>query len=209
MNARAANQPVPPAPRADRAEMTEIVESILASLKGDVSAADMTIYQELEQLAKFIRDAKNEIQLLRPQDIREKYLPSATDELDAIVGATEQATHSILDAVESLEKLGPTLTGDATARINDVVTRIYEACNFQDITGQRINKVVKTMKAIEQKIDGLLSAFGDELARERAAAAAAAEAAKRPAREVDLLNGPQLPTEAVSQDDIDALFNKA
>ena len=33
-----------------------------------------------------------------------------------------------------------------------VVTRIYEACSFQDITGQRIGKVVTALKAIEGRV---------------------------------------------------------
>jgi len=194
-------------PRADRAEITEVVQSIVTSLSGDLLPADLTLYRELETLAKFIHDAKTEISALRPQEIREEHLPTATDELDAIVEATAEATHTILDAVESIEKIAGSLPGGIGESLGDHVMAIYQACSFQDITGQRINKVVKTLKQIETKVDQLLSAFGDEVAQKRADAAAAARLQKG-TRDEHLLNGPQLPQEAVSQADIDALFLK-
>ncbi|MBL8697285.1 MAG: protein phosphatase CheZ [Alphaproteobacteria bacterium] len=197
--------------RADRAEITEVVESIVSSLSGDLSAGDIQIYSELESLASFIRDAKSEIAALQPHEIREKHLPSATDELDAIVGATADATHTILDAVETVEKVAASLPPETGQLLSDPVTAIYQACSFQDITGQRINKVVKTLKQIENKVDQLLGAFGDEVARERTRAQAEQEAAtakQREARSEHLLNGPQSPQAAVSQADIDALFDK-
>ncbi len=197
-------------PRADRAEITEVVQSIVTSLSGDLSPGDVSLYRELESLAKFIHEAKSEVAALRPQDIRDKHLPTATDELDAIVSATADATHTILDAVESIERISTSMPEGAA--LGDHVIAIYQACSFQDITGQRINKVVKTLKQIESKVDQLLSAFGDEVAQQRTKAtneAAAAQESAKAAREEHLLNGPQLPTEAVSQADIDALFMKS
>ncbi|MBI3451780.1 MAG: protein phosphatase CheZ [Rhodospirillales bacterium] len=198
-----------PANAVDRGEIAEIVQSVVISLKGDITAADLSIYQELAGLAQFIRAAKNEIAALRPDEIREKHLPNATDELDAIVGATEEATNIILDSVERIEGVANTLDAENKQKLGDNVTRIYEACNFQDITGQRITKVVKTLKQIETKVSALVNAFGDEATRGKAAAATAAAAAApaKPA-DADLLNGPQLPANASSQADIDALFNK-
>ena len=48
------------------------------------------------------------------------------------------------------------------AKLQDAVTQIYEACSFQDITGQRITKVVTTLKAIEGKVAHIISTFGAE-----------------------------------------------
>src|SRR3546814_553319 len=89
--------------------------------------------------------------------------------------------------------------------ITDAVTRVYEACNFQDITGQRITKIVKALQHIETKVDALLNAFGEELEEQRKARQAAKAAAK-PTKDGHLLNGPQLPDEATKQADIDALL---
>lgn len=158
------------------------------------------LFDELTRLARFIAAAKRDIAALHPDEIRQKHLPSATDELDAIVAATAEATGSILDAAEKLTAIdAPQGVGE---QITEHVTRIFEACTFQDITGQRITKVVKTLKQIEAKVGDLVAAFGDAPAPARAIKAAAKGDAA-------LLNGPQLPQNAASQSDIDALFEKS
>jgi chemotaxis protein CheZ len=198
--------PADPRP-ADRKEIEQVVQSIVATLRGDMSAEELSLYAELEGLSRFIRHAKIEIAALRPDEIQDKHLPSATDELDAIVGSTEKATHIILDSVEKIEHACGTLTGAAKDDIANAVTNIYEACNFQDITGQRIGKVVRTLKQIEDKVAGLVKAFGDEIDR---AAKAVPELVQGPQTEAvadrALLNGPQLPGTGNTQADIDALF---
>jgi chemotaxis protein CheZ len=189
----------------NRDEIEKVVQSVVATLRGDMTAHELSLYAELEGLSRFIRHAKAEIAALRPDEIQDKHLPTAADELDAIVGSTEQATNVILDSVEKIEKASTSLEGESKDAIGTAITDIYEACNFQDITGQRINKVVRTLKQIEEKVAGLVKAFGDEI--DRAAGVAQTHAAA-PAADADkaLLNGPQLPGNANSQADIDALF---
>ena len=89
--------------------------------------------------------------------------------------------------------------------IQERVISIFEACNFQDLTGQRISKVMSTMKFIEQHINEMMNIWGG------------VDAIKAHAppivdtREGDdkLLNGPKLDGDVghASQDDIDAMFN--
>ena len=194
----------------ERAEIVEIVRSVVSTLRGDFSAADVTLYGELQALGAFIAAAKAEIAAIRPHDIQQQHLPTATDELSAVVGATAQATGEILDVVEQIEKLGPQLAAEHAAKVTDLVTRIYEACNFQDITGQRITKVVKTLQQIDAKVAAIVTAFGEKLPGEHAANAQAEPApAPQPSQaapDAGLLNGPQLPGQGISQADIDALF---
>jgi chemotaxis protein CheZ len=186
-----------PVPEADA--VASVVEAVLASLSGEMSVADLKLYHELQQLARYIAAAKREIAEIEPSDINAR-IPEAADELDAVVEHTAEATGTILDAAETMEKLAPTLAADASAAVASAVTRIYEACNFQDITGQRITKVVKTLKYIEQKIDALLAAFGDGNAVPRAVAPPPTEDT------VQLMAGPQLPAIANTQADIDAIL---
>jgi chemotaxis protein CheZ len=121
-----------------------------------------------------------------------------------VVAATAAATGVILDEAEVLEKLGATLPPEAQAQISDSVTKIFEASNFQDITGQRITKVVKTLRYIETKVHGLLAAFGDQIEHY------VPEPEPVPETEEDadkkLMNGPQMPSAANSQADIDAIL---
>lgn len=160
------------------------------------------LFAELTRLARFIEAAKRDIAALHPDEIRQKHLPTATDELDAIVAATAEATGAILDAAEKLTAIGSTAGPGVSDQITDQVTRIFEACTFQDITGQRITKVVKTLKQIEAKVADLVHAFGDAPAPRRRAGTPAA------AGDAELLNGPQLPGAAASQSEIDAFFEK-
>ena len=198
---------------ASPAEIAAIVESVMSRLTGDLTTTDLKLYTELEALARFIQNARTEIAAVRPDQITGTDIPLATDELDAVVGATEEATGTILDACEALEKVSGAVPPEAAEQITGAVTRIYEACNFQDITGQRITKVVKTLKHIEERVSAMLGAFGDEIAKHQgerppappAAAPAPAPAAPKPG-ETDLLNGPQLPDDAKKQAEIDAIL---
>lgn len=203
------------------ADVAGVVEALLASMTGDVTAEDVQLYKELEGLARYIHAARCEIAAINPGEIQSQFLPSASDELDAIVEATEKATNQIMDAAEVLEALEAEVSPDAAERLAQATTQIYEACTFQDITGQRITKVVRTLKIIEERVDGLVRAFDPAFDKTRTADPAAAAAASpvaagmagaaagvEPPKPTDeeLLNGPQMVENAMRQDDIDALL---
>lgn len=192
-------------------EIASVVEALFSTMNGDLTARDLRLYDEINDLATYIQKAKTEIADLRPNDIRDDHIPSATDELDAIVSATEEATGKILDAVENVENGLGALTAEQAEPLLEQVTNIYEACNFQDITGQRISKVVKTLKYIDTKVDALLSVFGDEIATAKPAEETedqkSYEAVTSRKDDDQVLGGPQAGDEAINQEDIDALFS--
>lgn len=166
---------------------------------------------EMRALAVCIEQTKAEIAALSPTGTASDRLMVVTSELDAIVEATEGATESILEAAEKLDGLGRELRSCATEdgyvtriadEMGDVIVGIYEACNFQDITGQRISKVVRTLDFIEQRILAMIEIWGHE-----AIADIVPEATEEHANaEAKLLNGPQLTEHAITQDEIDKLF---
>ena len=182
-------------------EVGEVVASIMDTLEGDMSALDLRVYRELDGLAKFITSAKAEIAAVRTEDISNKHLPDATDQLDAIVRHTEEATGAILGAAEIINAEAGKLECQA---INDQVMLIFEACGFQDITGQRISKVVAALKHIEERIEKITTIFGDQ-PRGMESPQDDAESNDRDEDE-KLLNGPSLPANANDQEDIDALL---
>ena len=157
---------------------------------------------DLRELVQFIQKAKGEIASLRPDEIKEQHLSVASDELDAIVVATEEATNEIMEAAETVETVAEQLDEAVQETLNDAVTRIFQACSFQDITGQRISKVVGALKHIEGKVENMVSMLGGVVAP--AAPAPAPVVADDP--DAALLNGPQLPGKGNRQDEIDALF---
>lgn len=190
-----------------REEVAELVREMLTSMAGDMSAQDMALYKELEGLARYIQHARREISALQPEDIRTQHLATAHDELDAVVEATEQATFAIFDACDVVSGIAGSVDGERGARLTDAVTRIYEACNFQDVTGQRITKVVRALKHIEAKVDALVAAFGGQtIVGDEVVPIEVAIAAPKGADDTALLHGPQLPGNAISQDEIDRLL---
>lgn len=195
------------------ADIDRIVDSVMTHLQADVRVADLRLYEELAALAEYIQKARAEVAELRPREIQDEFIPSATDELDAVVGATEQATHSIMDRAEQIENLCEKMPAEVAEDVSNAVTEIFMACGFQDITGQRITKVVKALKHIETRVDALLSAFGHDPMGEKAhsdksaASGGETQASSGEIDEKSLLNGPQMPDEAIRQADIDKFFN--
>lgn len=182
-------------------DLVEVVRGLLESRQGDVALQDRRVYGELEALAGLIRRTKEEIRQIRPEEIRAEHIPGANVELDAIVRHLEEATGNILDAAETIETVAAVAAPEVGEPLLDAVTSIYEACNFQDISGQRITKVVSTLQTIETRLVLLVDALGSSGRNP------GESAPKRGlADETHLLAGPQLPDNANSQAEIDALL---
>jgi chemotaxis protein CheZ len=173
---------------------------VLTTICDELIAKENALLREVEELGRTISIAKTEIAALRVDDIADFDIPLATDELDAIVDHTAQATNAILESCEALDDLAATLSGEPGEVLQTATTRIYEACSFQDITGQRITKVVDTLKAIENKVAHIIGTFGRTPAGPPPQQTAAED------QPVALLNGPQLPSNAMDQSDIDKLL---
>ena len=124
-----------------------------------------------------------------------------------MVGATEEATNKIMDVCDEMSAIAKKLAPEFKDQLINCTTKIFEACNVQNITGQRITKVVQTLKHIDSRVEALIKAMGEETHRIDGAGLIT------PANDVDsektLLNGPQLPSNAVTQDKIDRLLSGA
>ncbi len=195
----AANTPLSPD------DISSIVRQVMETLSGDVTASDLKFYAELEDLAGYIRRAKQEIAAIKPKDISDSHIPKATDELDAVVGATEEATNKIMDVCDQISAIAGNCSPEISEQLVGCTTRIFEACNFQDITGQRITKVVQTLKHIDGKVEALMNALGGEINHGEGESTGGSSSAPVDPDKA-LLNGPQLPQNAIDQDTVDKLF---
>ena len=178
--------------------VSDIVMAMLSTMSGDVSVREAALLHEIGTLGAAVADARQEIAALRVEDIRLSHIPCATDELDAIVAHTAAATESILEVCETLDALGDALDGEPGRDLQAATSKIYEACSFQDITGQRITKVVAALKAIETTVARIVETLGVK-------ALPVADIVDAPPA-ASLLNGPQLPAAAMDQSDIDRLL---
>ena len=152
----------------------------------------------LEYLSNHIRVTREEIGALKLGD-GEGLLSSTADELEEVVAETARAANEIMAAAEAVEAVAAGTDAQTRNALQAAATRIYEASAFQDITGQRITKVVRAFQHIESRIEALAKACGDALSRSGAKEALSGDAA--------LLNGPQLSRAAATQSEIDSLFD--
>jgi chemotaxis protein CheZ len=168
---------------------------------------------ELDLIHDAINRTKREIATLHGKSFDGQEMAKVNGELGAVVGGTEQATQQILEAVEAIDQAATALSKNISPDqqkllsedIQERVVAIFEACNFQDLTGQRISKVMTTMKFIESHINVMMDIWGGVDAL-KAHAAPIVDAREGDAK---LLNGPKLDGDIghASQDDIDALFD--
>ncbi len=166
------------------------------------------IIAELTALKDHIQTIMSEVAAVRHPRASEDRLHTAAQELDAIVTATEGATNDILETAEKIGDIAAELPGlssdpaiaERADKLNDLVGELFTGCAFQDITGQRVNKVIGVLEFVEQRIGKMIDAFGPPFAD--------VAIPNYDARDGDksLLNGPQDANKAVSQDDIDNMF---
>ncbi len=181
----------------DRSKVVTIVNSVIAKMADSTDANQEAVIKELRGVLDVIQAFRQDIAGLRPQDLTAKHVPGATDELDAVVTATKQATDTIMSSCEVMEKAAAGKADPLAQTVSDEVTKIYEACSFQDVTGQRIKKVVGVLGEIQSKVEHLLEIVGHN-----------DDTVSQDTRTGDarLLNGPQMPANAMSQEDIDKLL---
>jgi chemotaxis protein CheZ len=181
-------------------EVLDLSHQLADAMKAFFGSLDQSVIGEFRYIAEFIQKTRNEIADLQPNEIRDNRIPGASVELDAVVRDTEQATNSIMSEAEILLNADVVTLSAYKAQVDEAMMRVIEACAFQDLTGQRVNKVIATLRHIEERV----SHFADALGVTDTAHVETDE--ERRQREL-ILNGPQINGPAASQDDIDAMFN--
>ncbi|MBY0356205.1 MAG: protein phosphatase CheZ [Rickettsiales bacterium] len=190
-----------------------IFENMASTLHAD-APPDSFLRAEIAKLALYIAEAKREIFAIAPS-LEPENDKSATNinvaglELSEVVKATEEATNTILDATDEIIKLaGATSDKESGIKTSDAANRIYDACTFQDITGQRINKVARTLEHVELKVNRLVHLFSDSSQHIQDIDKWNNDEKSRHDKRPDalLMNGPSLTNSAPSQDEIDKLF---
>ncbi len=183
-------------------EVSGVTEILIKTMQLYFRSLNVRIYEECQSLSDYIFNARREIAALQPENVDGARIPRAGKELDAIVRQTEEATNTIMDASEKIMAADSDDADAFRGQVNEQVMRIFEACSFQDITGQRISKVVETLSYIEARANQLKSILG------------VAEQSDIPdesapkSEEEALLSGPALEGEGIDQDEVDALMEE-
>ncbi len=177
-------------------------EALVALMRGFFQQLDKRRSEEFSVIAGYIAKAKEEIREMRPHDISHERIPTAGAEMEAITRDTEAATHTIMNCAEAI--MGADISDPAAykAQVDDEVMKIFEACSFQDITGQRVSKVINVLKQIEERVGRLANTLGVD-------DGGVQEMTPEEKRRHDLLlNGPAIGGPETKQDAIDAMFDE-
>jgi chemotaxis protein CheZ len=169
--------------------------------------------KELVGLFGHMNKMRRELAILQGHD--DGNFLTMADTLDAIVENTETASNAIMESMEAIEdmvgelrKVGDPVVTAVCERITERGNQVFEACSFQDLTGQRITRVVNSLKFIEDRVSTMVRMWGKEELEK------VVEEVKREneVEQVDgdraLLHGPQRDSVANKQEDIDKLFSQ-
>lgn len=174
------------------------------------SEAEINVLKtELTGLFRYIQRVRQEIAALHKPAEDEHRFSSISEQLDAIVNATAEATNTIMAAMEQNEQIVGEVKKEipdkaVAAKLDKIVDNaaaVFEACSFQDITGQRISKVAKSLGYVETHVNILIDTWGrGEVEKTEVSPD------QQKSEDEKLLHGPQLEGKGVSQDEIDKLF---
>src|SRR5262245_32042995 len=111
-------------------DIISLAEVAAQSLQGFFQAMDAKVYRELREIAGYIESIGTEIGALQVNDLKNSRIPSAGEELDAIVQATEQATNTIMGCAEALMGADANDPAAYKALVDEKMMIIFEACSF-------------------------------------------------------------------------------
>jgi len=143
-------------------------------------------------------------------------MPTAADNISSAEMMAESATHTIMDHADQistdLEKLIKQESDQGTrASLEDLASKVAEinmALQFQDITSQHLRQATQIVEAIQSRMVRLFTALEEIGAQNELVKGLldkyAKEAEEKEIETADLIRK----DDAVSQDDIDAFFNK-
>lgn len=185
-------------------DVVALAEIAAESFGAFFKSMDATIYRELHEIADYIINMKSEIGVLQANDLKTTRIPAAGRELDLIVQQTEEATNTIMGCAEAMMSAPADDLAAYQAFVNDTAMKLFEACSFQDLTGQRVRKVVETLHQIELRVTRFATALN---AKDAAGFVDEAERKRAERAEKLLLNGPQESAVAIKQDSVDKMFD--
>lgn len=182
-------------------EVLSLAQQLTDTMQLFFGSLDQSIHKEFVYIADYIARTRTEISKLRPNDIKEQRIPTAGAELEAVVTDTERATESIMAEAEALLDSKPDDLAAYKTQVDEAMMRVIEACSFQDLSGQRVSKVVESLRHVEKRVSRFAATMGvhDAEADEE-------ELAETERKKKLHLNGPAIGGPEVGQDAVDELI---
>lgn len=157
----------PLARRSDEPRVTRPVTRHNAVSPGD--RTEQEFKRDVEMVNRAIDCSKRELSALQGAPGEESRIARARHELASAIAGMEKATQTILKAAETIDEsaraLHATLQNDYNRGLSqdivEQIVRIYEACNFQDLSGQHISKAADTLKFVEGHLARMTDIWGN------------------------------------------------
>ncbi len=155
--------------QADTETVLSAIERLESVVRGESTNPSIDRMRfDLIEMAKAIARTKSEIAAIKPDIEHHGRIGEATEELDSIVRTTERATSEILAAAEQIQEIAWTMREHGVDvhfcdQLDARATEIYTACSFQDLTGQRIDKVIEAMQFLENRINAMVEIWGADV----------------------------------------------
>jgi len=209
-------------------------KNIAHEVSGDIKALVSLAFEFRKDLQSKVNDDLN--------DIATEYIPQATDQLEGILYATENAANKIMDNLEdleknisdvknivasfkngkivilgrrkkigqkSIEKLMPVIENvESLLEYNlTLISDSFVQMSFQDLTGQRIKRIIEVVIQMEEKIKNMAISFGIKIREKEKNPEISAEELERVVeRKKTELSGPQGKGIGLDQNAIDELL---
>lgn len=192
--------------RGDNVAVEDIASVVGSLVEGTTHDNELdNVATELRELLQFINAAKAELVGMQPKSLSNRDIPDANVELDAVIQASEEAAGTIMDVGDMLGEVAEQVDEENAAKLNNAATDLFQASSFQDLTGQRITKVNTTLSHLEERLNALAEAIGDDFVAEKLEDIETDDEGVA-VNDADLLHGPQLEGEGNSQAEIDAIL---
>ncbi|HTI88871.1 MAG TPA: hypothetical protein VL966_19890 [Alphaproteobacteria bacterium] len=152
-----------------RAEVSDAFGDLRRFMDRRISELSTEIHATVQMVGFSEIKVTQQLERMHAQIAKVIALPGAATrnsglELEAVVQATEEAANRILGAAEAIRSLVMKRFGDnpATAAIVEQTHAIFEACSFQDLTGQRIRRAIAQLQSIEGSLAEMVERTGHE-----------------------------------------------
>lgn len=181
----------------------------------------------LQSIYKEITAASSDNAAVPDSEKTGKLFSEASQQLEEVMATTLEATDSIMNSVEQLQDrqqeiatllvaLQDSTPGKMVEKLaehsvatEEALTDIMTALSFQDLTGQRLKKVVKALTDIQESIFDMYVSSGLMLkTREEMPGKDITEIAAESKKKMEQIRGSELkgPSRDVSQTDVDSLL---
>ncbi|MCO6416739.1 protein phosphatase CheZ [Siccirubricoccus sp. KC 17139] len=169
------SSPLPDQMRAGlRAELLPMFEELRSFLDRRIHEVSAEVAATVQLMDFSEENITGQLGKIHEQIVKLVAIPAANSrnsglELEAVVQATEAAANTIMEAAEAIQDWisSGCHDSDSVRVLSDKVNSIFEACSFQDVTGQRIRRAIQHLQQVETMLEGIVPAIAAPPPEER------------------------------------------